>query len=86
MTKKEVMKKAARNREIQARMREIYTKMEKERREEYNEEEKREMAELTSELEDNRREILLRSQPPTVHLSPSQVPSTSTSRTSSTPR
>ena len=36
MTKKEVMKKAARNREIQARMREIYTKMEKERREEYN--------------------------------------------------
>lgn len=59
MTKKEVMKKAARNREIQARMREIYTKMEKERREEYNEEEKREMAELTSELEDNRREILL---------------------------
>lgn len=59
MTKKEVMKKAARNREIQARMREIYTKMEKERREEYTEEEKREMAELTSELEDNRREILL---------------------------
>ena len=59
MTKKEVMKKAARNREIQARMREIYTKMEKERREEYTEEEKREMAELTSELEDNCREILL---------------------------
>ena len=59
MTKKEVMEKAARNREIQARMREIYTKMEKERREEYTEEEKREMAELTSELEDNRREILL---------------------------
>ena len=59
MTKKEVMKKAARNREIQARMREIYTKMEKERREEYTEEEKREIAELTSELEDNRREILL---------------------------
>ena len=59
MTKKEVMKKSARNREIQARMREIYTKMEKERREEYNEEEKREIAELTHELEENRREILL---------------------------
>ena len=59
MTKKEVMMKAARNREIQGRMREIYTKMEKERREEYNEEEKREMAELTHELEENRREILL---------------------------
>ena len=51
--------KAARNREIQARMREIYSKMEKERREEYNEEEKREIAELTHELEENRREILL---------------------------
>ena len=59
MTKKEVMKKSARNREIQARMREIYTKMEKERREEYNEEEKREIAELSHELEENRREILL---------------------------
>ena len=59
MTKKEVMKKSARNREIQARMREIYTKMEKERREEYNEQEQREMAELTHELEENRREILL---------------------------
>lgn len=59
MTKKEVMKKAARNREIQARMREIYTKMLKEKREEYNEEEKREIAELTEELNDNRREILL---------------------------
>ena len=59
MTKKEVMKKSARNREIQARMREIYTKMEKERREEYNEEEKREIAELSHELDENRREILL---------------------------
>ena len=59
MTKKEVMKKAARNREIQARMREIYSKMEKEARQEYNEEEKREIAELTHELEENRREILL---------------------------
>ena len=59
MTKKEVMKKAARNREIQARMREIYTKMMKEKREEYNEEEKREIAELTEELNENRREILL---------------------------
>ena len=59
MTKKEVMKKAARNREIQARMREIYSKMEKEARQEYNEQEQREMAELTHELEENRREILL---------------------------
>ena len=59
MTKKEVMKKAARNREIQARMREIYTKMMKEKREEYNDEEKREIAELTEELNENRREILL---------------------------
>ena len=59
MTKKEIMKKAARNREIQARMREIYTKMMKEKRDEYNEEEKREIAELTEEFNDNRREILL---------------------------
>ena len=59
MTKKEVMKKAARNREIQARMREIYSKMEKEARQEYNEQEQREIAELTQELDDNRREILL---------------------------
>ena len=59
MTKKEVMKKAARNREIQARMRDIYTKMMKEKREEYNDEEKREIAELTEELNENRREILL---------------------------
>lgn len=59
MTKKEIMKLQSRNREIQARMREIYTKMEKERREEYNEEEKREVAELSHELEENRREILL---------------------------
>ncbi len=59
MTKKELIKLQARDREIQARMREIYTKMEKERREEYNEEEKREIAELSHELEENRREILL---------------------------
>lgn len=59
MTKKELIKLQARDREIQARMREIYTKMEKERREEYTEEEKREIAELSHELEENRREILL---------------------------
>ncbi len=45
MKKKEVMKKAARTGEIRARMREIYTRREKERGEEYNEEEKRELAE-----------------------------------------
>jgi len=59
MTKKEIAAKAARNREIQARMSEIYLKMEKEKREEYNAEEKREMEELQHELEDNRREIML---------------------------
>lgn len=59
MTKKEVAAKAARNREIQARMSAIYVKMEKEKREEYTPEEKREMDELQHELEDNRREIAL---------------------------
>ena len=59
MTKKEIAQKAARNREIQSRMRAIYTKMENEKREEYTPEEKREMAELQAELEDNRREIAL---------------------------
>ena len=59
MTKKEISQKAARNREIQSRMREIYTKMMKEKREEYNEEEKREISELTEEFNENRREILL---------------------------
>ncbi len=59
MTKKEIAAKAARNREIQARMGEIYLQMEKEKREEYTAEEKREIAELTHELDENRREILL---------------------------
>lgn len=59
MTKKEIAAKAARNREIQARMSEIYLKMEKEKREEYTAEEKREMEDLQHELEDNRREIAL---------------------------
>ena len=59
MTKKEIAAKAARNREIQARMSAIYLQMEKEKREEYNAEEKREMEELQHELEDNRREIML---------------------------
>ena len=59
MTKKEIAAKAARNREIQARMSAIYLQMEKEKREEYNAEEKREMEELQHEMEDNRREIML---------------------------
>ena len=59
MTKKELAAKAARNREIQARMSAIYLKMEKEKREEYTAEEKREMDELKHELEDNHREIML---------------------------
>jgi len=59
MTKKEIMKLAARNREIQSRMSAIYLKLEKEKREDYTEEEKREVAELTQELENNRREIAL---------------------------
>ena len=59
MTKKEIAAKAARNREIQARMSAIYLKMEKEKREEYNAEEKREMDELKHELEENHREIML---------------------------
>ncbi len=59
MTKKELAKKAARNREIQSRMGAIYLQMEKEKRSEYNEAEEREMAELKAELEDNRREIML---------------------------
>ena len=59
MTKKEIAAKAARNREIQARMSAIYLKMEKEKREEYTAEEKREMDELKHELEENHREIML---------------------------
>ena len=59
MTKKEIAAKAARNREIQARMSAIYLQMEKEKREEYTAEEKREMAELKQELEENHREIML---------------------------
>lgn len=59
MTKKEIAAKAARNREIQARMSAIYLQMEKEKREEYTAEEKREMAELQQELESNHREIML---------------------------
>jgi hypothetical protein len=59
MTKKEIAQKAARNREIQARMREIYLGMEKEKRSEYNEAEAREINELKHELDENRREILL---------------------------
>ena len=59
MNKKEIMKVAARNREIQSRMSAIYLQMEKEKRQEYNEAETREMAELTAELENNRREIAL---------------------------
>ena len=59
MTKKEIMKLAARNREIQARMSAIYLQMEKEKRSECNEAETREIAELTAELDNNRREIML---------------------------
>ena len=59
MTKKELAKKAARNREIQGRMGAIYLQMEKEKRSEYNEAEEREMAELKAELEENHREIML---------------------------
>lgn len=59
MTKKEIMKLAARNREIQARMSAIYLKMENEKRSECNEAETRELAELTAELDNNRREIAL---------------------------
>lgn len=59
MTKKEIAKLAARNREIQSRMGAIYLQMEKEKRSEYNEAEQREVAELTAELENNRREIML---------------------------
>ena len=59
MTKKEIAAKAARNREIQARMSAIYLKMEKEKREEYTAEEKREIDELKHELEENHREIML---------------------------
>ncbi len=59
MTKKEIMKLQSRNREIQSRLREIYTKMETEKRDEYSAEEKREVENLNNELEDNRREILL---------------------------
>ena len=59
MTKKEIAAKAARNREIQARMSAIYLKMEKEKREEYTAEEKREIDKLKHELEENHREIML---------------------------
>ena len=59
MTKKEIMKLQSRNREIQSRLREIYTKMETEKRAEYTDEEKREVENLNNELNDNRREILL---------------------------
>ena len=59
MTKKEIAAKAARNREIQARMSAIYLKMEKDKREEYTPEEKREIDDLKHELEENHREIML---------------------------
>ena len=59
MTKKELAKLQSRNREIQSRLREIYTKMEKEKRDEYSAEEKREVENLSNELADNRREIML---------------------------
>ena len=59
MTKKELAKLQSRNREIQSRLREIYTKMETEKRDEYSAEEKREVENLNNELEDNRREIML---------------------------
>jgi hypothetical protein len=58
MTKKELAKLAARNREIQSRMGAIYLQMEKEKREDYTEAEKREVAELKHELEENHREIM----------------------------
>ena len=58
MTKKELQKLAARNREIQSRMGAIYLQMEKEKREEYTDAEKREVADLKQELESNHREIM----------------------------
>ena len=58
MTKKELAKLAARNREIQSRMGAIYLQMEKEKREEYTDAEKREVADLKHELEENHREIM----------------------------
>ena len=58
MTKKELQKLAARNREIQSRMGAIYLQMEKEKREDYTEAEKREVADLKHELEENHREIM----------------------------
>ena len=58
MTKKELQKLAARNREIQSRMGAIYLQMEKEKREEYTDAEKREVDELKHELEENHREIM----------------------------
>ena len=57
--KKELLKLQARNREIQSRLREIYLKMEKEKRTDYSEEEQREVESLNNELDDNRREIQL---------------------------
>ena len=59
MNKKEIMKLASRNREIQDRLSAIYTKMESEKRDEYTPEEKREVNKLNHELDDNRREIEL---------------------------
>lgn len=59
MNKKEVSQKLARNREIQSRFTAIYTKMGKEKRQEYTEEEQREINQLTEEFNNNRREILL---------------------------
>ena len=58
MTKKELAKLAARNREIQSRMGAIYLQMEKEKREDYTDAEKREVADLKHELEENHREIM----------------------------
>ena len=58
MTKKELQKLAARNREIQSRMGAIYLQMEKEKREDYTDAEKREVADLKHELEENHREIM----------------------------
>ncbi len=55
--KKELLKLQARNREIQARLGEMYDKAESEKRE-FNAEEAREERELKHELESNHREIV----------------------------
>ena len=55
--KKELLKLQARNREIQARLGEMYDKAESEKRE-FNAEEAREERELKHELESNHREIM----------------------------